>query len=850
MAEPYCFGQFTLDPAQSRLSAHGVRVPLGSTEFRVLLTLVERQGDLVTKDELVSRVWGRSAIGDNALHVHIHALRKVVGEESIITKRGRGYRFAAPVRLGSQPVQRASEQQPGNLSFIWTSNTPGGPARLIGRCDEVRCISELLARARLVTLTGHGGIGKTRLALQAASKASARHRDGVWLMELAALHDAELVASAIASTLGVEIGANAKPLETLSRHLAHKSMLIVLDNCEHLLVACARTAEALLAAAPGLVILATSREALSCSAEQVFEVPPLAVPLDGTMAAEALRNVAAVDLFIERAAGADAGFSAKDDDLPVIAGICRRLDGLPLVIEMAAAWAGVLGLEVLDRKLDRSLNTVLHTGNVARPRHSTLHATLQWSYGLLSTAEQGVLCRLAVFADSFTMAAAEAVAGCDTVSEEQIFGHIGSLVGKSMIAVAPAAVQQKRYRLLQTTRSFMLEKLTLSGESDPVRRRHAQYVLAVLEEASSELETTSDATWVERYGPMIDDLRTALDWAMTADSDLAVALAGASSPLWRELALRTEGKQRLGAATALLHSAIPAASEARLRCGLAELSLHTPDTRAAHEEIARATALYRMIEDAPRLGRALTALAFALLTLDRTEEAEQAILEAIRLLEPAGWLRTLGRAYSVQSCIQTRRGDFETVFAAGEKAKFLCDVVGADRSALVIAANLVQLRLEYGDVDGAISAGRAAAARLRNTRHCNLLGFILGILAGALTARGDLDEALSTAREAVPLLRDGDALFWLFDHLALRSALAGRARDAALIAGYATAVHEKSGRPREPMGRNAAERLNLLLHEALPEDQVAELDRLGARLTEDQTIAIALSAGEMAHRTG
>ncbi|HEX4077386.1 MAG TPA: winged helix-turn-helix domain-containing protein [Rhizomicrobium sp.] len=847
MTGAYCFGRFTLDPAGRRLYAEGAPAPLGATDVRLLKALVESAGTTVTKDELISRVWGRANVSDDTLYVHISTLRKALGDDYIVNKQGRGYRFMAGVRQAGQlsPAPQV-EAQAGNLASHWSGGAPDGPSRLIGRSEHLRTLADLLTCGRLVTLTGHGGIGKTRLALQAANEASPHYGEGVWVVELAALNDPELVPVAIATTLGIEIGANAKPLETLSRQLARKSLLIVLDNCEHLLAACAWSAETLLAVAPGVRILATSREPLSCAGERLFEVLPLALPFDDAITAEALRSVAAVELFVERATGADTGFRAKDDDLPVVARICRRLDGLPLAIEMAAAWAGVLGLEVLDRKLDRALDTLLHARSTAPARHSTLRATLEWSYDLLSAAEQTVLCRLAVFAGSFTMAAAEAVAGCDPIPGRQIFGHVASLVRKSMIAAAPAAPQEKRYRFLQTTRTYMLEKLALLGDGDAVRRRHARYVLDVFEEATRELETTSDTEWVGRYAPVLGDLRAALDWAMAQDPDFAIALAGASWLLWRELSLRGEARQRLSAAISRLRSDTPPALEARLRCGLADLLLNTPEITVAYEEIDRAATLYRTIGDAPRLGGALVAQAFALGALDRAEEAEQAILEAISLLQSAASLRTLARAYSVQSSVKVQRGDFNAALAAGEKTRYLCELVGADRCALVAAANLVQLRLENGDIEDAISEGRSLAGRLRTTRHSELLGYVLGLVAAALTARGDLMDALNAAREATPFLREEGLLFWLFDHLALRAALAGRARDAVLIAAYANAIHHKSGRAREPMARRAVERTRLLLREALPEEQIAELDRLGTQLSEDQAIAIALKSEKMA----
>jgi tetratricopeptide (TPR) repeat protein len=398
----------------------------------------------------------------------------------------------------------------------------------------------------------------------------------------------------------------------------------------------------------------------------------------------------------------------------------------------------------------------------------------------------------------------------------------------------------QRYRLLETTRAFMLEKLAASGNVNATRQRHACHVLHVLEKAMCELETTGDSVWLERDGPVLDDLRAALDWAMGEDSDDAVALAGASWPLWRELSLRTEGRQRLGAAAARLRPGTPLALEARLRHGLGDMRLNTAAMKAALEETERAVNLYRTLGDRRHLGSALTALGFSLFMLDRIEEAELAIREALNLLESSGWLRTLATVYYVKAHIETALGRFDAAHVAQEKATRLCEMAGADRTALVLSADLVQAALETGDVDGAISAGRNVTVQLRDTPHTEIRGFVLGVLAAALTARGNLNDALTAAREAAPLLRDEGTLFWLFDHLALRAGLAGHTKDAALIAGYSNAVHQKFGRPREPMGRRAIERMTLLLRDALPDEEIAQLGRLGAQLSEDQAMTIAL----------
>jgi len=841
MATPYCFGRFTLDPAERRLFADGAPVPLGRTDFRLLLALVENAGTLVAKQNLMSLVGGRFGASDNVLYIHINTLRKTLGTDCIESQQGRGYRFVAPVRrMEPRKARPGGGIRAGNLPSLWTDDLTAGPTRLIGRSEQLRMVSDLLAQSRLVTLIGPGGVGKTRLALRAAQETSPNFSDGVWLVELASLKDPELVPAAIASVLGVKIGATATPLDTLQRYLAPKSLLLVLDNCEHVLAASAQIAEGLLAAAPNVKILATSREALSCFGERILEVPPLAVPSEDAMPAAAMRSTASVELFIERALNADANFQINDDALTAAASICRRVDGLPLAIEMVASRAASLGLEALDMKLGGSLKAWLRARHTAPARHSTLRATLEWSHGLLSTDEQAVLRRLAVFAGSFIMSAAENVAGDDAIPKERVFEHVGNLVRKSMLAMVRGS--QPRYHLLETTRDFMLERLEASGEAHATRRRHAGHILSTLETAGCELETTSDVVWLERYAPLLDDLRAALDWAMEQDSHDAVALAGASWPLWRQLSLRTEGRQRLSAAAARLMPDTPPALDARLRCGLGFMLSNTTALKAAQEEIERAVVTYRALGDRPNLGAALTALAFPLFILNRTGEADQAIQEALSLLEPAGWLRTLANAYNMQLVIETIRGRFDMARIAQSKAEHVCRMVGAERIALAVAANLVQHSLEKHDVDCAISTGRDLAERLRDTTHSDLYGFVLGLLAVAFTAHGDLNEALAAAREAAPLLRDEGSLFWLFDHLALLAALGERAKDAALVAGYANAMYNKIDRAREPMGRHAMERVANLLDDALADDEIAHLQRLGAQLSEEQAASIALGS--------
>jgi predicted ATPase/DNA-binding winged helix-turn-helix (wHTH) protein len=471
-----CFGSFRLLPAQRLLLECGKPLRLGSRALELLIVLVERHGELVSKEELMARVWPNTFVEAANLTVHVAALRRTLGDgrdgnRFLINIPGRGYRFVAPVKITEDEALsplRSGEVKP-------THNLPASVNRLIGRDDIVTGLVAQLSRDRCLTIVGPGGIGKTSVAVAAAQEMIANYAHGVWLIDFAAISDPLLVPTALATVLELEIGAE-DPLRELIATFRNKQMLFVLDNCEHVVVAAADLAAGILRGAPSVQILATSREPLRTDGERVHRLPPLQSPpvATGISADKALR-FPAVQMFVERAAAALGEFVLSDEDAPIVANICRRLDGIPLAIEFAAARVNCFGIGGLAARLDDRLRLLTGGARTALPRQQTMRATLDWSYDLLTEAQQMVLRRIAVFSGDFTLRAADFVISDDPGLCNHIVDHVAELVTKSLV-VAEMGDAEPRLRLLETTRAYALAKLIESGEFDAIAPRYAEYI--------------------------------------------------------------------------------------------------------------------------------------------------------------------------------------------------------------------------------------------------------------------------------------------------------------------------------------------------------------------------------------
>ncbi len=550
----YCFGDFRLLPGRQLLLCGDRPVRLGTRALDLLRLLVERPGELVTKTELIRSAWPDTFVHESNLKVNIAALRRALSQAEpdapyVATVPGRGYRFVAPVRLESaMPVAEAFAPVPS------VGDGPPGPCPIIGRDDDIAEIAALLASNRFLTIVGPAGVGKTTVAMAAARRLAGRYPDGICFVDLAAIGDPRLVTAAVASAIGS--GGNLKDVMVgIVDALRGRRLLLIFDNCEHVLAASSMVADQIRATAPDTTILATSREPFRTRAETVYRLQPLPCP-DTSDAIDGAHAVAfpAVALFVTRA-GEAAGYRMSDADAPVIARICRSLDGIPLAIELAAPRLLSCDPATLLQVLQRSFELLGYGPSHAPIRQQTLLATLDWSYRLLSGDEAALLRLLSVFAGAFTLQDVVGVGRCLERSAEDLAACLENLAGKSLLS-ATISETGLQYRLLDITRHYAGERLRVAAEQRRASASHAGYLLGLFERAEAEWQWRVREEWTATYGRRANDLRRAIDWAFGADGDprLGVRLTAVAIPLWDELS--SVGESRLRVQRALQSDAL------------------------------------------------------------------------------------------------------------------------------------------------------------------------------------------------------------------------------------------------------------------------------------------------------
>jgi non-specific serine/threonine protein kinase len=564
------------------------------------------------------------------------ALAKAPSDRYASTVRFAEALASAVTATGATPAVRPAASRA-------VSNLPLQRTRFVGREKEIDECSALLGANGMLTLTGIGGCGKTRLALAVATEASSAYADGVWFVDLASLTDSQRVMGAIGAALGVSEAPGRELADVVCDHMARKHLLLVLDNCEHLERACADAADRMLRASPSLTIMATSREPLGVDGEAVFPVRPLTVPsMETARTVESLRGAESVRLFIDRAQLAAPGFSLSEQNAASVAEICRRLDGIPLAIELAAARVKVLSVDQIRARLDDRFRLLAGSSKAVLPRHQTLVAAIQWSYEQLPERDRQLFRAYSAFAGGWSLSAATAMSG-DGTDEFTVLDVLGRLVDKCLALVEPAdaEVGETRYGMLETVRQFGRERLVESGEADGVRRMHFEVFGAIAERAYAE-RTTLEIVWTYRLEADHDNLRAALEWAREASADDYLRLAGALAWFWQARSHVIEGRAHLTAA--LAGSPDRTSARARALCGLGPMLGWQGDGPAAIQHLEEAIAIWRGLGMLGEVAVGLENLGWSWVLAGEDERGEATFRECLRLQEERGDAVLVNRA--------------------------------------------------------------------------------------------------------------------------------------------------------------------------------------------------------------
>jgi len=808
----YRFGPFELQLDERRLLKDGEAVALRPQALEVLWALIDRSGHLITKDELMRRVWGQVIVEENTLQAHVSALRKVLGQDAIATVSGQGYRFTVHVVPVQEPVNPPAT--PHNLPQQLTS--------FIGRSTEIARVKQQLSSTRLLTLIGAGGCGKTRLALQVAAAALDQYPDGVWFVELAPLSDPTLIVQAVAKALAVQEQAGKDLAETLVERLASRQPLLLLDNAEHLLDACARLAEFLLRRCSRLVVLATSRERLGIDGELTYRVPSLSVPearhdttRDEVLAFEATR------LFIERARLHCPDFDVTGKDAAALALICRRLDGIALAIELAAPRVRAMSLEELGQRIGDRFSVLTGGSRTALPRHRTLRSLVDWSHDLLGDAEKAVLRRASVFAGGWSLQAAESVCSGPGVDRADVLDLLTSLADKNLV-VAETHDDGTRFGMLETVRHYARDRLRESGEEASIRDRHVEFFLAMAGRLLDPMQTDSELqAKLQRLDREHDNVRAALAWceAEPGHAVKGLGLAGQLHWFWRMRGHYGEGRGWITRLLAIAPGAKMEAAHASAFHAAGALAYLQGDYAAAEPRHREALAIWTQLGHRRGISSSLNSLGSIASARGDLTAARGHFEDAVSIAREIGDQRSISMGLHSLGMVAHDAGDYAAAQVLLEECVSVSRSIGVWRTAVALS--------EWGDVmhaQGDLEAARALLLEaLEGQRE---LGDRPGIaktlirLATVSHDGGDITAAKTYLREALNIVPPGDALShvtWLNAFAALSLEFAGATR-AALLWGCTEHLREEIGSPMSMPERARQERLEAATRNALHDD--------------------------------
>jgi predicted ATPase/DNA-binding XRE family transcriptional regulator len=751
----------------------------------------------------------------------------------------------AAVRHGAARSTRAAVSAAPSWSLTFSLTT------IVGRESEVGEIAKLVREHRLVTLTGPGGIGKTRTALDVGALFSDPAGGGVRLVELAPLGEAKLVAETIAAALGIQEVPNRPLLATLLAYLRSTKLLLVLDNCEHLIKESALVVDSLLRGTPMLRVLATSREPLRVAGERVYRLPSLAAPPLGKSDRLSTTEAAAfpaVRLFVERAQAVDHNFSLTDENAQVIAEICQRLEGIPLAIELAAARVSVLSPPALAEKLSRRFVLLSGGGRTALPRQQTMRAAIDWSYELLSQHERRLFERFSIFAGGCALESAIAVCADEGEDQHEVFDVLSSLVDKSLI-VADVQGPAPRYRMLETFRQYAREKLIEHGELDAARRRHAAVHLKLAEDTERLLRDVPDRAWNARARLELDNWRAAIEWAFSARGDVALgqSLVASLRMIWASFAT-AEGRRwvRLALGRADERTAPEVAAE--LERTDASLSEQLGEFSAALAAALRAIARYRDLADPVGTARSQAEAGTVLVRLGRTAEAEPLLAEALAVARAHGRDAFCAKILLVIADARALRGDYTEARAACARGLSMVRALGKGRSVAIALTTRAELEFRAGAAEAAllfaaealqVCSGQEDRESVESAVHANMAAYLV-TLARFDDARAHAREALDTSRRLHFPLHTA----WALQHLAAIAVLRPQPDPkpieellrAARLMGFVEARYADLGTALEPTDKQEYDRVNAALRTVLPPGELEFTLTRGAAMSEDDAI--------------
>ncbi|HUE86248.1 MAG TPA: protein kinase, partial [Vicinamibacterales bacterium] len=722
----------------------------------------------------------------------------------------RRYQSAAALLAELRHLRRQADEDVTRVGEARRHNLPAQLTSFAGRRQKAAEIRQLFGSTRLLTLTGAGGCGKTRLALHLAGDLLDEFRDGVWLVDLSPLSEPDLVKNSLASILHVQEGSERSLIEVLSDYARPRQMLVVLDDCEHLIAACASLAELLLRSAPRLRVLATSREALGISGETVWRVPSLSVPSsDAQVSLDVLLECEAPRLFVERAATVAPTFALTPGNAATVVEICRRLDGIPLAIELAAARLNVLSVESINDRLNDRFRLLTGGSLTAVARQRTLEATVDWSYELLSKAERRLLCHLSVFAGGWTMDAAEAVCASNGIKKDAVLDLLSHLVDKSLVNAEENAPGNRRYRFLETVRHYAREHLLRSGSVQKLRDRHLDFFFDLARTAAPEVQGPNQAQWLNRLELEHDNLRAALEWCLTSarSSETSLRLVCALWPFWNRRNHFGEGRQWVERAL----TADP----------------HAPRPLRARAFIAVADLSYFLGDDA-------TLQAFA----------EQVMALDAEGLHDERW--TVAMALFAMGVAAMDRGAFDDGATLGEKSLAVARETGAAWVGGLARIPIAMAAIKRGELDRARSLIEDAVGVFRSSGDKWGLAILLVNLTHVLVHQGEFEDAIAVAREGVMLSQetaDRRSLTWCLTELGAAMAGQNLMTHAARLWGAVESISQSIGSPLPTAVRGIQDLHLPIVRQALGESFDIALAE-GRAMTPDAAIAYALADAE------